>query len=446
MIGFGLPAIPGARGAVSGFTAGLPAGYAAPATAAPSAPRQVINVAPTSEYPSDDTLAQALIAQANAGGPPRSGFETLGRLAEIWRGTRDEKRYQEGQKQKYSDIAAALAGSDPSELPSKLLASRDPEMMKLGLELKLKPAPALDTKEIYDPASKTSRVMGWNGASGRYDVDMGEAPPAAGATGLGGEEHGLVPVYGQDTNGNVVILQTKKGGGADQVSLPPGVSVAKNPIKMDLGTSIAFLDPVTRQVIQTVPKDVAGAAAGSAAGTVVGNVKANLPLATEAGDRVLSQIDSLLDDPDLSTITGPIQSYLPNVSPGANRAQSKLNEILGGTFLQAYNDLRGAGQISNAEGESAKAAYNRLQSTNMGDADYKTALGEFRDEVVRLMDIAKRRASGNLAPLGTDTSNAPAPQAITTAAPVSIEGDDDYDALPSGTMFKAPDGSLRRKP
>ena len=83
-----------------------------------------------------------------------------------------------------------------------------------------------------------------------------------------------------------------------------------------------------------------------------------------------------------------------NTSEEAKNAQSQIDYINGNTFLQAYNDLRGAGAITEKEGEAAQAAYNRLRAQQLGTESYKKALAEFRSEVVKLRDIARDRARG----------------------------------------------------
>lgn len=150
--------------------------------------------------------------------------------------------------------------------------------------------------------------------------------------------------------------------------------------------------------------DIAGAAAATEQGKAMGTAAAGLPLAEAAADRMTRTIDDALRDPALSRVTGPLQGWLPNVTSGANRAQSKVNQILGGTFLQAYNDLRGGGQITEIEGKKATDAYNRLTSQTMNDADYRTALQEFRAEVQRLRDIARQRAGGRQSALPASTT------------------------------------------
>lgn len=236
----------------------------------------------------------------------------------------------------------------------------------------------------------------------------------------GAGEYGLTPVPGVDAEGNAVLLQMGKNGIATKARLPDGVSISKEPIRLDAGTHYVLLDPITRQPVGQVAKNLEGQKSAEVQGTRQGEAVANLPLAEAAADRIIRSIDDVLNDPGLSRITGPIQSWLPNLTGEANRAQSKLDQILGGTFLQAYNDLRGGGQITEKEGEKATAAYNRLTTTGMDDADYRDALKEFRTEVLKLVDIARRKA-------GAAGSASPPPAASPAA----------------GTYEWTPDGGLR---
>ena len=210
-------------------------------------------------------------------------------------------------------------------------------------------------------------------------------------------EYGLNPVFGQDANGNAVIMQMSKHGGVSKPALPPGVTISRTPIKIDTGQGTMLFDPITRQPIQNIPKDIAGAASAKEQGDAQGKAAFSLPLVENASQRMLDQIDKVIEDPGLSKVTGTVYGRMPtitNVTGAAKTAQSRIDQILGGTFLQAYNDLRGAGQISNAEGQSAKAAYGRLQSQDLDTPAYKDALIEFKNEILKLREIARQRAGG----------------------------------------------------
>jgi hypothetical protein len=181
------------------------------------------------------------------------------------------------------------------------------------------------------------------------------------------------PLPYRKPDGSVGYALPSKAGGVKALDLPGG----------------EFLGPFER-------------ASDSAAGKVEGTNRGNLPNALAAGDRIVRGIDDVLADPYLPKMVGPVDQWLPNVSGDANRVQAKLDQIQGGTFLQAYNDLRGGGQITEKEGEKATAAYNRLSAMGQDNADYTKALNEFKTEVLKLMDIARTRAgqggAGSAAP------------------------------------------------
>jgi hypothetical protein len=100
---------------------------------------------------------------------------------------------------------------------------------------------------------------------------------------------------------------------------------------------------------------------------------------------MLSTIDSILSDEGLGDVvgTGGIWSKvlqgvgLGSLAPSAARALSKIQQIQGQTFLQAYEGLRGGGQITEIEGKKAEAALARL-NTDQSPEDFKAALGELR--------------------------------------------------------------------
>ena len=108
-----------------------------------------------------------------------------------------------------------------------------------------------------------------------------------------------------------------------------------------------------------VPKNLLGSGLQTAQGAAQGAAQADLPRAVHAADTMIETIDQALADPEaISAVTGPIQSHLPNVTALANRGQSYIDKIQGGTFLQAYAVLKGGGQITEIEGAKAEAALN----------------------------------------------------------------------------------------
>lgn len=156
----------------------------------------------------------------------------------------------------------------------------------------------------------------------------------------------------------------------------------------------------TGEVKANVGEALARGEAQKEIGLQKGKAVVSLPTAENAANRMLAQIDALEKDPGLSRVTGTVMGRTPefmNVTRDAKVAQSRINQIQSGTFLQAYNDLRGAGAITEREGAAAESAYSRLRSQELDTADYKVALGEFKAEIKKLVEIARQKASGTYA-------------------------------------------------
>lgn len=206
----------------------------------------------------------------------------------------------------------------------------------------------------------------------------------------GSNKYGLVPVYGRDAQGNIVVMQPGHNGELVQSKMPSGVTI-------DLGV----------KSFDSAQAKERGEAQGKAA--------FNMPTVERNTSKLISNIDSVLTDPYLANMTGPIAGRLPNLTADANRVQSKMDQVQGQTFLQAFNDLRGGGAITEAEGSKATQSYNRLANTRVGTQDYVKALNEFKNDVLELQDIARRKAGFQSAAPAQSAPAEPAP----ATAPIS---------------------------
>jgi len=90
-------------------------------------------------------------------------------------------------------------------------------------------------------------------------------------------------------------------------------------------------------------------------------------------------------------VGGPIQ--------GTDAADftAALKQVTGKQFLQAFETLKGGGQITEIEGTKATEALANL-STSQSEKQFRKALLAFRYEVGELVKIAKKRASTNSQP------------------------------------------------
>ena len=121
-------------------------------------------------------------------------------------------------------------------------------------------------------------------------------------------------------------------------------------------------------------------ASARALGTAQGAASSELAGGEIAMNQALNLVEALKNDPALPSMVGPIDSYKPNVSAAANRFQSRLDQLKGTAFLQAYQMLKGGGAITENEGKKAEQAMSRL-NTAMNEEDFIAALNEFQDAV-----------------------------------------------------------------
>ena len=221
----------------------------------------------------------------------------------------------------------------------------------------------------------------------------------------GAARRSLNPVWGIGPDGKPAIVQLGDDGSAVQTALPQGFEIANKPIEMDLGTRIVLLDPQTRQVIGEKQKDIAGVEAQKEIGTVEGKKVAGASSDLAAADNALAVLDNILTDPVMTqpSAYGTGLSSVANVIPGTAgyNFQTKINQVQGVAFLQAIEQLRGMGALSNTEGATATAAVTRINS-GLSQNDLRTAVGELR----RLVEKGRARAA---ALVGGQSSTGAAP-------------------------------------
>tara|TARA_R110000782_G_scaffold33060_3_gene80177 strand:- start:48 stop:929 length:882 start_codon:yes stop_codon:yes gene_type:complete len=108
---------------------------------------------------------------------------------------------------------------------------------------------------------------------------------------------------------------------------------------------------------------------------------ADNPNAPSSPESMISSIDGILSDPALDKSTGALS--LLQAVPGTPmyRFGQRTKQLEGQAFLQAFESLKGAGQITEVEGNKATQAMGRL-STWQSPEDYRDALGELRNVLV----------------------------------------------------------------
>lgn len=149
---------------------------------------------------------------------------------------------------------------------------------------------------------------------------------------------------------------------------------------------LAAYDDMTRKVADrasaTTLAEAQAKAMAEARGSL-GQTQASLGL-------VRDTITKALNHPGLSTVTGLSGRLDPrNVIPGtdAKDARALIDQLRGNAFLQAFQSLKGGGQITEVEGQKATQAIARLQ-TDQSDEGFRAALMDLK----KIVDDADRRA------------------------------------------------------
>lgn len=132
-----------------------------------------------------------------------------------------------------------------------------------------------------------------------------------------------------------------------------------------------------------------------------------LPQAVANAERGVRLLDELVKHPGLSATVGGTLTPGARFIPGTNAAdfQARLDEIKGGAFMEAFNSLRGGGQITEREGEKATAAITRM-SLSQSEAEFKKAAAELQDVIRAGLARAQQRAGAQ--PTGGAQPAAPA--------------------------------------
>ena len=211
-------------------------------------------------------------------------------------------------------------------------------------------------------------------------------------------EYGMQPIYGQGLDGQPAIMQLGKDGRPIQVQMPNGFRLAKDPLKVDLGTHFAIIDPQTRQVVSTLPKDVQGEKAAEVRGKEQGAAQAGLPAAEMNADNMLTMLDEMANHPGRKSAQGDFYGRGPDAiySGEARGFVDRFNQVKGQSFLKAFESLKGGGAITEAEGAKAAAAMDRLnRATN--DKEFNSAVADLRAVINKGRMVQRSKASGGAA-------------------------------------------------
>lgn len=169
---------------------------------------------------------------------------------------------------------------------------------------------------------------------------------------------------------------------------PSGYRVIKDP------TGEPYLPPyVDPAIMEQVAK---GKEKGKVTGKERTTAAIDLPAVESNAEYLKGLVRQASVHPGFESVVGaPSPGKVTQFIPGTEAAGFKAlqDQITGKQFMQAYETLKGGGQITELEGQKATDALSRMK-TSQSEAEYKKAADEFITEIDRLTALAEQRATG----------------------------------------------------
>jgi hypothetical protein len=148
--------------------------------------------------------------------------------------------------------------------------------------------------------------------------------------------------------------------------------------------------------------DISGAARDRELGEAEGKAGADIPRITANAERALQTVQQIKAHPGKQYGLGwtAASSAIPGTD--ARGFANLVDQAKGQTFLEAFNSLRGGGQITEAEGQKATQALARLDRYQ-SEADFNQALKDLEDVITKGLEVARQKASGTRTQPATNT-------------------------------------------
>lgn len=233
-----------------------------------------------------------------------------------------------------------------------------------------------------------------------YPDEVAKAKVKASLDGGGGDEYGLNPVWLQNEKGEWMLVQPSKSGSTPRpMQFPEGYKPAPTTRTVDDGLNFNTFPTRGAPVPMgaPIPKDIRGREIQEAVGQSEGKAIASAPADMQAAEEALNIVDQIKVNPYLERGTG-LSSYGNSVpGTGGYDFQNLVDQAKSGAFLTAIQQMRGLGQLSNTEGQTATAAITRMDTATSKEAFMKAL-----DDYERVIRKAYDKAAGRIgaAPMG----------------------------------------------
>jgi hypothetical protein len=335
------------------------------------------------------------------GGDPNM---TAGQFASKWTGKFGQGQQPQGVQMASAGGAMPMQMQQQAQAPMAQAPMQQPQAQQMpGSEI-----PTQDLIAVYrDPgSSEEDRAIAKMLLETRFAAQR--------QPNQGRPELGMTPIWGQDAQGNPVLLQLGQGQlvtaqAPDGIRLTPGVQM------LNTGTGFTGVNTKTGQPIGTpIPIDVGGKAAQEFTGKDTAERIAAAPAYIRKAQEATAVIDGILNDPAFEYGTGAAGTLLRRI-PGTptRRFGTRVEQLQGQAFLQAFESLRGGGAITQIEGTKATDAIARLDASQSPE-DYRAALNELKGILATAIQREQARMGGQ--------QPAPAPAPAAAQGPATNTG------------------------
>lgn len=123
------------------------------------------------------------------------------------------------------------------------------------------------------------------------------------------------------------------------------------------------------------------------------------PRVIDNAETAIKYSEELLKHPGFGVAVGKSAMLGTQKIPGTAGYDfiNRLDQLKGGAFLEAFNTLKGGGQITEVEGKKATDAIARMDNAT-SEEEFKAAVKDYQDVIRRGMNRAKLRAGGKSQP------------------------------------------------
>lgn len=171
---------------------------------------------------------------------------------------------------------------------------------------------------------------------------------------------------------------------------------------VDIGGGRQLLNKSTGTLagVTTAEQEAAGAgqvaqaqATGRTTGETTTAAKFDLPRVEDNAKIMFGLLDRLKTHPGRAAATGASSAIPIDRLPGTDARDfvSLLSRVGGQQFLEAYNTLKGGGQITEVEGKKAETAISTIQDRGQSEGAYLQAIEDLREVVNLGLERARKK-------------------------------------------------------